>query len=443
MPNPERGLPIPEEISSRNSYNKIMGQAEPPNWITLLGQACLLLVKLWGEEDLKISLNWEVEGPYHIFSEVQYGRLVLFRETTPLAGYDLIPRTSFISEENLTRQLVTVTEEAVIYRDLSVESLNEEDRQTAEEFHRRLLKLLDYPAMQEEEDPAALEWPDSVEIIKAILRPYYLEVDLAIPGSRPVPPEEWLKTAPGRMLLLREIPDMGKIRSRWLFHSEENIHSQAEKDGLEKIFRKALDKALSHPTLWQTARFDGANKIAQLVVHPSQAGAWDEKLKRWIPEPDTQEPESLFRGGKIPFPDYIPKEEPDTLLDFRPDLTDSVQALPDAAPENLPELLDLFRKYHAMAEKDPGTWEPGNPILGLPDPEYRPSEGELLLAETGEKICSIIKSSPPETLYLYTGSAPAQIIYRKFSFAHSDVMGSGRFFYIGHQEKIKLEVPHL
>jgi hypothetical protein len=72
-------------------------------------------------------------------------------------------------------------------------------------------------------------------------------------------------------------------------------------------------------------------------------------------------------------------------------------------------------------------------ILGANPREYRPSLEELILAEIGERIEKILDFYPKKEVLKILGKAKKDLKkakFRKFTFIHSDAMGSGRFFYV-------------
>lgn len=132
------------------------------------------------------------------------------------------------------------------------------------------------------------------------------------------------------------------------------------------------------------------------------------------------------------FPDYRPKETPDTLLDYRPSLSGEVAALPAARVENLKDLISALKSWSGKAAQNPGRYEEGNVALGANPKEYVPSDAELMVFEICERIRQIVLNTDSVTLSNTIKEQKVkvrQIIYKHFTFRHVDVMGSGRFFY--------------
>lgn len=161
---------------------------------------------------------------------------------------------------------------------------------------------------------------------------------------------------------------------------------------------------------------------------------------QWLKSVDTEISISELPDNKNVFADYEAKITPDNLIDFSPSLYNTVNNLPYAKPENLSELLVLYKEYSRKARRNKGSWEDGNIVLGAQEKEYLPSEDELLLGEIGERILEIKNSLEKVRIkkIIKKGKAKIRNIkFLKFTFIHYDVMGSGRFFYVDSIEKIK------
>jgi len=107
-------------------------------------------------------------------------------------------------------------------------------------------------------------------------------------------------------------------------------------------------------------------------------------------------------------------------------------------------IFDLFSKYKVEAEKNPGHYQEGNPILGAPEEEYIPSEEAILVSELGKLLKTIIEGTSKEDIEKYKqeqGISSQKIVFTEIYFTHMDVMGSGRFIYAGKVEPdISLEL---
>jgi hypothetical protein len=127
-----------------------------------------------------------------------------------------------------------------------------------------------------------------------------------------------------------------------------------------------------------------------------------------------------------------------------PALQERCSTIPQAELENLPELLALFDDYRHRAMQNPGAWQRGNLVLGAPERDYRPSEPELIASVIGERIRRIVQQHPPEIVSKArreSGFTEGLLRYRLFHFTHTDVMGSGRFFYVDRVEDKVMILP--
>ena len=147
------------------------------------------------------------------------------------------------------------------------------------------------------------------------------------------------------------------------------------------------------------------------------------------------------------FPDYEPKRTPDTFRDMigiDNMVAKHLEEISEPTLEKLKTILDLFNKYKPEAEKNPGHYQEGNPILGAPEEEYIPSEEAILVSELGKLIRFIHEWTSMGALknYLQKHEIPEQkVVYTEIYFCHMDVMGSGRFIYAGKVEpEISLEL---
>jgi hypothetical protein len=125
-------------------------------------------------------------------------------------------------------------------------------------------------------------------------------------------------------------------------------------------------------------------------------------------------------------------------------LEEELARLPAAELANLPALYEVFSRYRRQAKKQPGRWVEGNLLLGALPQEYRPSEAELLLAETGARMRKIVRENDEQQLKKLLRAhciERALLEYTAFRFIHYDVMGSGRFFYVGNMTTEKIRLP--
>ena len=147
--------------------------------------------------------------------------------------------------------------------------------------------------------------------------------------------------------------------------------------------------------------------------------------------------------GTAPAPDlaagYTPKDTPDTVVDYRSSVAGDINALPPVS--NAPALATAFVDWKARAAASPGAYEQGQVQLGADPQEYRPSDAELVAAEAGDRLAAALQGADDGTkasVAATLGDAPEARVYRRFDYRHSDVMGSGRYFYISKPKEAAL-----
>ena len=144
------------------------------------------------------------------------------------------------------------------------------------------------------------------------------------------------------------------------------------------------------------------------------------------------------------FPDYAPKTTPDTIYDYHRKSEGVLykifeelgvkrdNVIPTLELNNLKKALQYFKTFSQEAEKNPGSYIDGNILLGADAKEYHPSEEELIVSEIGKMIFTLLLTIPYENVQAYKkeqGIKDHTLRYYQIDFRHSDVMGSGRFFY--------------
>lgn len=135
-------------------------------------------------------------------------------------------------------------------------------------------------------------------------------------------------------------------------------------------------------------------------------------------------------GAVDPSAGYTPKQTADTVLDYRPEVAGDINALPSVG--DAAGLARAFVDWKAKAAAAPGAYEQGAVQLGADPQEYRPSNAELVAAEAGDRLAAALQGADEATKAAITatlGDAPEARVYRRFDYRHSDVMGSGRYFY--------------
>jgi hypothetical protein len=148
------------------------------------------------------------------------------------------------------------------------------------------------------------------------------------------------------------------------------------------------------------------------------------------PPEDIAAPDAQPGSESGQFPDYAPKTTADTVTDYRPGIAGDIAALPRVGDPAA--LAQAFVDWKARAASSPGAFEEGAVQLGADPQEYRPSDAELVTAEAGDRLSAALNGADDATkvsVSAVLGPDPAARNYKRFDFRHSDVMGSGRYFY--------------
>lgn len=147
-------------------------------------------------------------------------------------------------------------------------------------------------------------------------------------------------------------------------------------------------------------------------------------------EPPADAPAGTPATDGEQFPDYQPKTTADTVTDYRPSVSGDIAALPPVGdPAGLAR---AFLDWKARAAASPGAFEEGAVQLGADPQEYRPSDAELVAAEAGDRLAAALNGADDATkvsVSAVLGPDPSARYYKRFDYRHSDVMGSGRYFY--------------
>lgn len=132
---------------------------------------------------------------------------------------------------------------------------------------------------------------------------------------------------------------------------------------------------------------------------------------------------------KAAFPDYKPKETPDTVTDFRGSISADIGALPPVS--DAAGLAQAFLSWKAKAAAAPGKTEQGAQQLGANAQQYVPSDAELVAAEAGDRLAAALSGADAATKSAVAAvlADPASRSYKRFDYRHVDALGSGRYFY--------------
>lgn len=462
--NPVSAIFLHESCPAEQTQKKVVHQhkTDKPNrtptmnyqkWVSMLAKVVRLINKVEMQDQLEINLNLSSDTDIFLFSNVGSAivqmQVISIDLNQPLLNYTIIPWQDFsVNTENptaITQQLLTANDYAVFYSSHPALSPDSAEQQYSQKFEAAFKQVINYDQNQSVTENEQINIPEDVQVISADVYPYYIDLQVALPGSKLPEFSKWKSIAKNKMLHLSLVPDMGEVKSSWIKtnDSEMNVYYTSVEEKLLQLFSDAIDQSLKHPDNRQEIFNKAKNKLRTIFNATNSYvnylyNEYEERLKRWLLLDD--QVTELPVMDEI-FADYQPKRTPDTMLDFMPELAEEFKKLPGAQPENITQLLNLLTDFRQQAEKNPGQWQDGNMILGAKPKEYFPSQPELLAAETGSRLQSIVNSTPKEQLQQLLEKAEQKITnikFTKFTFTHMDVIGSGRFFYVETIEKVKI-----
>ncbi len=436
---------------------KIMSEEKDyRSWINRLGQSVSLLHAVTGMEEAAVVPEWTKDDSkkqfLHLSTEVLEldvlfnGKSVLLYTIVPWQDFTLPPMGGDVDSRTDFYDLLTVTDFAVIFRYFFPRLMPAEE-QYARKFDRHFKQMINLEKNQQKIDDIRLKLPAGLQIISSQMYPNYVDLQVSLPGSRLPEPNQWQSVVANKMLRVHLIPDRGDIRTRWFKPVKPfaDTYYTAVEDTLLTIYNNALIQAKENPDnreiIFNKAsdQMRGIFSAANIYVNQLY-DFYKSRLFNWLLIPEREEknydPETMF-------PDYQPKRTPDTVLDYLPGLAAEINRLPDPSPQNLADLIYVLEAYQAQARKNPGQWEEGNIILGAKPKEYRPSVPELLVAETGARIRSVLNNAPAAEIEQISDKEKIktrQLKFKYFTFTHADVMGSGRFFYVEEIKEVVLNI---
>lgn len=366
-----------------------------------------------------------------------------------LKKYYLLPWTDITVKQNeniiTTDQLFTVTEDFIVYTSDS-EMPSDEDESVAvkifEKYFKQIIQFEKYSNLQEKE----LNIKPDVQVISAKVYNCYVDLDVASPGTKMPEMDKWREISEDRMVYLKLVPDIGLINEKWI-KTEKDVEKEF-KQVIEKevipIFKKALNNALVNPhnrkDIFEKAKSD-LNELMKKnrTTDAKLPSYYEEKLFALFQL--TREKSAEEHTVEEIFEDYSPKTTPDTIIDYMPELEEVILQIPAPAKENLPSLIEQLLEFNELAKVNPGVWQDGNILLGANEKEYKPTKEELIASEIGCRIEQALKSISDDDLAEISGPVGlSKLTFKKFSFRHADVMGSGRFFYVDRIEEVELKL---
>lgn len=422
-------------------------------WIQILALALQLFHKAEGSNITEIITEWDNTDRIGMYApagkQALYITLASAGSKKELCTYILIPWQELYDKTNDTSfaalsmlyEFITVNEFAIVYR-YQPPSIPEDFRGMVKKFTQyagTLFAASDGNKILNEQQ--GISTPDSVRIIQLREYPFYTVQEVAVPGSAAVNPDVKEPLIPGKMTRQILVPDQGPVKSSWIVNGSPSLETCAiKKDiGFRKIFTDNLKMCLADPSQKDNLYDLAKDEIIAASSDCNDSGATELRMTTILKRCLNKKESRNYISAEELFADYQPKTTPDVATDYMYELVSEFRIVPPADTSNAEDLLGLFKIYYKAAKRNPGKWEDGNMILGAKPKEYIPTKEELVLDEIGERIRKVAESCKPQTLAEKTKvKMPKKIKYRHFTFTHSDVMGSGRFFYVDKIEDVIL-----
>ncbi|MBT3747494.1 MAG: hypothetical protein HN936_01760 [Bacteroidetes bacterium] len=422
------------------------------SWISLFSLSAQLMLMADLPEKVSVDSSWKVTSEYGLSSPGQNKGLELTfylkDSKITLVKYILIPWQDLVSSNMLGSPLIGVNPFAVIYKNYPAGViLNQQHQNLYERIDLCFNKLI---GMDEAGQEATIEHRpsafDGIRIVEMTQYAYWIDLQIAEPGSNRSVIGDIIELFPGKMVRISLIPDQGPAKTFWRRGAVAGNSCFSVLEGLFLDSTKArFSKLLQKPDLEsvQGSFTKSLADLEQLTEAGNVDGDCRSTLKSWMRRfyyfPDLRE----WQDDRNIFPDYVPKQGPDTILDFEPGLRSSFAQIPHAEAASIQDLIKFYRRIKRRARRNPGKWEEGNIVLGASPKEYHPSHEEFLLMEVGSRIIWLFEHSNSGELAKYLNKLflkPRVIQYREFSVTHVDVMGSGRFFYVSEINEIKHKI---
>jgi len=331
-------------------------------WVKIIAMAVRLMQEPAFEKDFRVHASWSSVDKLFLGSKLNNSVLnidiYLSGSEEKVKSYVFIPWEDYYDKLTeiddmyipaMLNGIYTVTPYAIIY----VVGGNPIAAQGKEDilgiFESRFGDLIGFEycnAVAAKNDGITL--PGQLQVISISERRYFVDINAAVPGSKPVDPGKLRETFPGKMIYLEMTPDLGAVRKQWIKGSEpdfipyfDNTKHELERtlpDTVKKYeteFSIAADEKKSSKNKDQSVSI---NKITKQDSKKAQKNEKKDKTEAGI-ESDRKTddmveitPEDITFPTDEPFSDYIPKETPDDVLDYMPDLSDEIARKPAGIP---------------------------------------------------------------------------------------------------------------
>ncbi len=446
-------------------------KAQAPTWAEVLGRSIVLEARRSiREAEVSMSMEPVDAGGWRGEANARAVKIEFRRRAAkhPAAVYLLSPwqRLSWKGAGSPAPKIVTVTSRAVVLGPIAGEDYSSEGKKLIERC-TAIIKQMAAETMCERgtqigsyrgSSPAAVA-PEAIKETPVYqLKPYYIRIDYPPSGIRPGTRRSaagWSAMVHKRMLLVTEqradpkapglvisyqwFPPAKIIRTRprpfdpGEQHLSPDVDLEAEGAKLDLALCRVFDDGASR-LLHLDDPDDREKRLAAyqsllpalkkaVFSYPGHTGPAHAAGESALEAAQRELKDLMLKGV---FRSYEKDHWPATLPVYRPELIETLSALPPARFEDLAELLDHFKRYRKQAQTHPGAWSK-NPHPALKEERaYKPSAEEVLLAEIGDRIRTVIAGGPRKSVLEVVGkSMPGAkgLAYKGFDFSIHDPLG--------------------
>jgi hypothetical protein len=186
-------------------------------WIKILGEVTNLINKVVFENQLTIASNWIQKEPSFTFTSTDASALKIDINSNDsnkfLLSYLIIPWQNFSGNNQKKNQIqpegcdkfLTVSDFAVIYTSFLTGKSDSGGNSIREQYHDVFKKVINFQDNQQEVETNQFNIPENIQLISATIFPHYLDIQIAIPGSRLPEYSKWSEVSATRKRLFLEI----------------------------------------------------------------------------------------------------------------------------------------------------------------------------------------------------------------------------------------------
>ena len=281
------------------------GEMDPFQWLGIIGKVFQLISVIHFEDSVKIELSWDQTGKDYSFAQTgpkplkinvfaaQNQKLLVSLFLIPWQNFSIKSRHDLVSRIGLADDLVTVSDFAVVYRSFSKTILSDAETGLLNGFEKAFKQIIQYQANQTVLDNENLDLPEEVQIISLAVFPYYIDLQVAVPGTVLPSADQWRRIVKDKMLRVSLIPDRGAITTSWYKPANltADVYCRSVEAELLALFSNAVDASIENPDQREKIYQVSRDKLRKLFC---AANSWvnvlfdiyDMRLRCWLSLPE-------------------------------------------------------------------------------------------------------------------------------------------------------------